>query len=228
MNKKNATAPTFEIENVLRAAGATVVAGVDEVGKGSWAGPLVVCVAVVDHARFGSADLLARDSKTLSEKKREAIFGTVAAQCSAWSLGVVEAHECDSLGMSAAQRLATKRAFEVLGMAVDAAVVDGKWDFVSPLVPRVEMRVKADSVSASVAAASVLAKVSRDRLMRDHAANHPNWNFAGNKGYPCPKHRDGLREHGVSALHRTSWAFMDNMNLRGGAGAPSLLEIAEG
>ena len=228
MVAKRTPAPTLEIEDALRAAGGSVIAGVDEVGKGSWAGPLVVCVAVVDHVRFEPTDLVARDSKTLSEKKRESIFDTVAAQCSAWALGVVEAFECDALGMSAAQRLATKRAFDALGAEVDAAIVDGKWDFVSPLVPRVEMRVKADAVSASVAAASVLAKVSRDRMMREYAENHPYWNFSGNKGYPCPKHRDGLRHHGVSALHRTSWAFMDNLNLRASARTPSLLEIAEG
>ena len=92
-------------------------------------------------------------------------------------------------------------------------VADGKWDFVSPLVPRVVMRVKADAVSASVAAASVLAKVSRDRMMRELAVEHPHWNFAGNKGYPCPKHRDGLRTHGASPVHRVSWAFMDNLGL---------------
>lgn len=226
MTAKKAS-PTFEIEDELHTGGATVVAGVDEVGKGSWAGPLVVCVAVVDHVGCSSGDLVARDSKSLSEKKREAIFDTVVAQCTAWSLGVVEAEECDELGMSAAQRLATRRAFGSLGVRVDAAVVDGKWDFVSPLVPRVEMRVKADAISASVAAASVLAKVSRDRMMRDHATRHPYWNLAGNKGYPCPKHRDGLRTHGVSPLHRTSWAFMDNLSLRSDAGQPSLLEIAE-
>ena len=221
------TIPGFEIEDHLRAGGATVVAGVDEVGKGSWAGPLVVCVAVVDHRGHAPADLVARDSKSLSEKKRESIFDTVAGQCSAWSLGIVEAEECDALGMSAAQRLATRRAFDSLNVRVDAAVVDGKWDFVSPLVPRVAMRVKADSISASVAAASVLAKVSRDRMMRDHATRHPYWNFEGNKGYPCPKHRNGLREHGTSPLHRTSWAFMDNLGLRNGAAEQLLLEIPE-
>ena len=222
------TTPTLEIEDYLRAGGATVVAGVDEVGKGSWAGPLVVCIAVVDHVNCSAADLVARDSKALSEKKREAIFDTVVAQCRAWSLGLVEAEECDALGMSAAQRLATRRAFDSLGVRVDAVVVDGKWDFVSPLVPRVEMRVKADAVSASVAAASVLAKVSRDRMMRDHATRHPYWNFEGNKGYPCPKHRDGLREHGASPLHRTSWAFMENLGLRAGTAPQLLLEIPEG
>jgi len=205
-------APTLEIEDALRTDGARIVAGVDEVGKGAWAGPLVVCAAVVRND-VPVDELVARDSKALSEKKRESIFDTVAVQCSHWALGIVEAGECDRLGMSNAQRLATKRAIMGLGVDVDAVIADGKWDFVSPLVPRVVMRVKADSVSASVAAASVLAKVSRDRMMRDAASEHPHWNFAGNKGYPCPKHRNGLRVHGTSPIHRVSWAFMDNLGL---------------
>jgi ribonuclease HII len=203
--------PTLELERTLPG----VVCGIDEVGKGSWAGPLVVCVAVLDAA-VPVDELVARDSKSLSEKKRESIFETVAAQCSYWALGAAANTECDSLGMNAAQRLATKRAFEVLaqrGMQPTSAVVDGSWDFVSPLVERVLLQVKADVVSASVAAASVLAKVSRDRLMRDAANQHPHWSFETNKGYPCPKHRAGLREHGVSPLHRTSWAFMQNLGL---------------
>ena len=205
-------APTLAIEDELKASGARVVVGLDEVGKGSWAGPLVVCAAVIrDDVEV--AELVARDSKTLSEKKRESIFDTVASQCAHWALGAVDAGECDRFGMSNAQRLATKRAVVALGVEPDAAIADGKWDFVSPLIPRVVMKVKADSISASVAAASVLAKVSRDRMMRDLAESHPHWNFAGNKGYPCPKHRDGLRQHGVSPIHRVSWAFMENLGL---------------
>jgi ribonuclease HII len=214
------SAPTLEIEQQLRADGAYVVAGIDEVGKGSWAGPLVVCAAVM-RRDVPVDELVARDSKALSEKKRETIFDVVAAQCSHWALGIVSAGECDRLGMNNAQRFATKRAVMGLGVDVDAAIADGKWDFVSPLVPRVVMRVKADAVSASVAAASVLAKVSRDRMMRGVDVAHPHWNFAGNKGYPCPKHRDGLRTHGASPIHRVSWAFMDNLGL---AAAPSLLD----
>jgi len=205
-------APTLEIEDELRADGADVVAGVDEVGKGSWAGPLVVCAAVV-RTDVAVDDLVARDSKALSEKRREAIFDTVATQCAHWALGIVTAGECDRLGMSNAQRLATKRAVMGLGVGVDAVVADGKWDFVSPLVPRVVMRVKADSISASVAAASVLAKVSRDRMMRELSIEHQHWNFEGNKGYPCPKHREGLHAHGASPIHRVSWAFMGNLGL---------------
>lgn len=204
-------APTRELEASLPG----VVCGVDEVGKGSWAGPLVVCVAVLDPA-VPIDHLVARDSKTLSEPKRETLFLTIAAQCAGWALGSASNGECDALGMNAAQRLAAQRAFESLaanGVRPDSAVVDGRWDFVSPHVQHVRLQVKADAVSASVAAASVLAKVSRDRQMRELAAQHTYWSFETNKGYPCPRHRAGLREHGVSPLHRTSWAFMQNLGL---------------
>ena len=212
MSRAGSMQPSLSIEQSL----AGVVCGVDEVGKGSWAGPLVVCVAILARDIEESA-FVARDSKSLSEKKREQLFDVVAHQCQAWALGSATNAECDALGMSAAQRLATTRAFADLaahGVRPDAAIVDGRWNFVSPNVPRVLMRVKADTESLSVAAASVLAKVSRDRLMRNEALQHPHWAFATNKGYPCPKHRAGLREHGVSPLHRTSWAFMENLGLR--------------
>ena len=204
--------PTLSIERSLTG----VVCGVDEVGKGSWAGPLVVCVAVLS-AEVAEADFDARDSKSLTEKRREELFELVANQCAAWALGSASNTECDELGMSAAQRLATTRAFHDLAtrdVRPDCAIVDGRWNFVSPNVQRVEMKVKADSESLSVAAASVLAKVSRDRVMRAAAEDHRHWSFATNKGYPCPKHRAGLLEHGVSPLHRTSWAFMENLGLR--------------
>lgn len=209
-------APTLQLERTLQG----VVCGVDEVGKGSWAGPLVVCVAVLSPDLEESA-FIARDSKTITEKRREQMFDQVASQCAGWALGKASNSECDELGMSAAQRLATRRAFDGLatkGIHPDAAIVDGRWDFVSPCVARVLTRVKADSESLSVATASVLAKVSRDREMRDLAQQHSHWSFATNKGYPCPKHRLGLREHGVSPLHRTSWAFMENLGLRNASG----------
>ena len=204
--------PTLAVERSLPG----IVCGVDEVGKGSWAGPLVVCVAVlspeVDEGAF-----VARDSKSLGENTRAQIFDTVAAQCLGFALGRASNSECDALGMNEAQLLATRLAFAALresGVRPDSAIVDGRWDFVSPCVARVVTRVRADADSLSVAAASVLAKVSRDREMRALALQHPHWAFATNKGYPCPRHRTGLREHGVSTLHRTSWAFMENLGLR--------------
>ena len=113
--------------------------------------------------------------------------------------------------MVAAQRLAARRALAELDVVPDAAVVDGNWDFVSPLVRRVETRVKGDASCVSIAAASIVAKVTRDRLMRRLAVDYPLWNFDTNKGYPCPRHRTALQGYGPSAIHRRSWAFMDTM-----------------
>ena len=188
-----------------------VVAGVDEVGKGSWAGPLVVGVAVLgNEAASGELPDGMRDSKALTERTRERVFDGIADACSHWSTGWASARECDELGMSEAQRLACSRAFDALGVAVDVAIVDGRWDFVSPVVGEVVMQVKADRECASVAAASVLAKVTRDRHMRELANHHLHWAFASNKGYPCAQHRAGLHAWGPSIEHRTSWAFMEN------------------
>lgn len=187
------------------------VVGVDEVGKGAWAGPLCVGMAVIPRA----GDLPGvRDSKSISEKKREAIFDSVVSWCTASSVGFASHVECDELGMAQAQRLATRRALEgitaSLGSAPDAALVDGKWDFVSPCIEHVEMRVKGDTTSLSIAAASIIAKVTRDRVMRDLASQYPMWSFETNKGYPCHWHRTALQGYGLSAIHRSSWAFVDN------------------
>lgn len=151
-----------------------------------------------------------RDSKQIAESHRDAVFDAVARTTTAWAVGSASAQECDALGMNAAQRLAAMRALDQLGVQPDAAVIDGTWDFVSPHVSRVIAEVKADTTCLSVAAASVMAKVTRDRLMREFAENFPQWHFETNKGYPCPKHRTALQGYGPSAIHRTSWAFMQN------------------
>ncbi|MEL6891239.1 MAG: ribonuclease HII [Actinomycetota bacterium] len=200
-------APTRDIEKHLWAKGHDVIVGIDEVGRGSWAGPLMVGAAVVPaDSRVNGV----RDSKLLTEREREALFPKLADWCLAWSVGAATQEECDRLGMSAAQRLAARRAVEGLSVSPDAAVTDGKWDFVSPAVGHVELAVKADRRCLSVATASVLAKVVRDRVMRRVAVDYPYWSFDTNKGYPCPVHKAGLLAHGPSAIHRRSWVFMDN------------------
>lgn len=211
--------PDTSVERGLLDAGARTVVGVDEVGKGAWAGPLVVGVAVLPVAAVvGGLDgtlAVLRDSKTIPERRREAMFEPVATACSAWATGSASNRECDELGMSAAQRLAASRALAALGEAVDldgaAAIVDGRWDFVSPLLGRVTTVIGGDARCASVSAAALLAKVVRDRAMRDLAEDLPHWSFASNKGYPCPRHRTALGAHGPSAAHRTSWAFMESV-----------------
>lgn len=213
------TLPTTDLERQLLSSGASSVIGLDEVGKGAWAGPLVIGAAVLtlDVINASNAQQLmggARDSKQLSEIKREAMFDHVAATCGSWAIGVASHEECDRLGMNKAQKLATQRALEQLAHRVDlrssAAIIDGKWDFVSPHVGRVVTQVKADASCLSVSAASVLAKVSRDRMMREYASDFPMWSLDTNKGYPCPKHRVALQGYGPSAIHRVSWAFMEN------------------
>lgn len=200
-------APTRAIENQLRADGHAVVVGIDEVGRGAWAGPLMVGAAVIPIDRRVNG---VRDSKLLSEANRERLFDRIAEWCISWAVGSASQQECDELGMAPAQRLATQRAIASLTVRPDAAVVDGKWDFVGPHVAHVERRVKADRVCLSVAAASILAKVTRDREMREHAKHYPPWSFDTNKGYPCPFHKAALQAYGPSAIHRRSWVFMDH------------------
>ncbi len=151
-----------------------------------------------------------RDSKLLTEANRERLFDRIAGWCDAWSVGAASQQECDELGMADAQRLAARRAVDGLGVRPDAAVVDGKWNFLQGVVPHVEMRVKADMVCLSVAAASILAKVTRDRIMRDVSSSYPHWSFDTNKGYPCPVHKAALQGYGPSAIHRRTWVFMDH------------------
>ena len=207
--------PDASRERALYQNGARTIVGIDEVGKGSWAGPLVIGIAMLsDEVIFGDQPAVAlggvRDSKQLLEAKREAMFDEVAAKCLRWSTGLATAAECDELGMVAAQRLATARGFAALGLNVDVAIVDGRWDFVSPHAREVVLEVKADVSCVSVSAASVLAKVTRDRMMRESANDYPQWHFDTNKGYPCPKHRTALQGYGPCAIHRKSWAFMPN------------------
>jgi ribonuclease HII len=200
-------APTRRIEQELWTAGHTTVVGIDEVGRGAWAGPLMVGAAILPR---DTRVLGVRDSKLLSEPDRERLFDRIADWCVAWSVGRVGQDECDELGMADAQRLACRRAIDGLGVVPDVAVSDGNWNFVSPTVARVVMRVQADRHCLSVAAASILAKVVRDREMRRLAEDYPNWSFDTNKGYPCPVHKAALQGFGPSAIHRRTWIFMDH------------------
>lgn len=204
---RRAAAPGRDVEDTLLAEGRRAVAGIDEVGRGAWAGPLVVGVVV---AGSGDAPVGVRDSKQLSATARERLFPEVLDWCAGWAVGEATPGECDDLGMAAAQRLAVRRAIDRLVDRPDAAIVDGSWDFVGDAVDRVEMRVGADRLCASVAAASIVAKVIRDRAMRDAAVDHPCWSFESNKGYPCAQHRAALAWCGPSVIHRQSWVFMDH------------------
>ncbi len=203
-------APGLRVERELWDDGAAVVAGIDEVGRGAWAGPLTLAAVVVPRDR---RLYKVRDSKMLTAAEREVMHDRVVD----WAEHVSVAHatqaECDELGMSAAQKLAAQRALAGLGVPVDHVLVDGNWDFVET-VPTT-MLVKGDAVSLSIAAASIVAKVTRDRMMTRWHETFPAYAFAGNKGYPCPRHKAALAGFGPSAIHRRRWAFMDDLRWTG-------------
>ncbi|MDZ7675842.1 MAG: ribonuclease HII [Acidimicrobiales bacterium] len=204
-------APGTRHERELWEAGHEVVVGIDEVGRGAWAGPLTLGAVVIPKAKRLTK---VRDSKLLTPAEREVMFDRVAEWSECWSVGHASHDECDELGMSAAQRLAAQRAIEGLGIVPDRVLLDGNWDFVGGgWLPPTAVRkiVKGDANCLSIAAASILAKVTRDRLMRAEADEHPWWSFDTNKGYPCPRHKTALAGVGPSAIHRRSWVFMEHL-----------------
>lgn len=183
-----------------------VVVGIDEVGRGAWAGPLTVGAVVIPPDR---RVYKIRDSKLLTEEEREVLCARITDWAAAWAVGHASEVECDELGMSDAQRLATSRALDRLGIGVDRVLVDGNWDFVG--TGNVTTIVRGDRTSLSIAAASIVAKVTRDRILRAASPSYPMYGFEANKGYPCPTHKAALHAWGPSSIHRRSWAFMDGL-----------------
>ncbi len=202
--------PGLRLERELWESGAPIVAGIDEVGRGSWAGPLTLAAVVVPREK---RLYKVRDSKMLTESEREVMFDRVVDWADHVAVAHATQHECDELGMSAAQKLAAQRALAGLGVDVDHVLVDGNWDFVE--THPITTIIKGDAISLSIAAASIVAKVTRDRLMRAADLDYPGFAFAGNKGYPCPRHKAALAAMGPCAIHRRRWAFMDDLRWSG-------------
>ena len=204
--------PTLRIERAMHREGIKLVIGCDEVGRGAIAGPVAVGFSVVGVGVRKHPDGL-RDSKMLSEKRREEL----APLASSWSLfaavGLASALEVDTIGIMAALGLAGRRALTQLhdaGVAIHESVVllDGSFDWLSPALskpPRVRLKVKADRDCASVAAASVIAKVHRDRLMIEADDAIPGYGWKGNKGYGSTEHYAAIEALGPSELHRHTW-----------------------
>ena len=199
-------APSLTAERACWEAGDDIVVGVDEVGRGAWAGPLTLCAAVLPKDRRVRG---VRDSKLLTEATREDLYPRLIDWCEAWSVGHVSNSECDELGMSAALRVGARRAIDGLGVTPNRVLLDGSVDFVGGGVTRTI--VKGDRVCLSIATASVIAKVTRDRLMRSIAPSYPAFAFESNKGYPSAVHRAALAKLGPTPLHRRSWSFMDDL-----------------
>ncbi len=199
----------YEIERELAAFGATTIAGVDEVGRGAWAGPVVVCAAVV-RAGFPEPPGGLTDSKRLTAKRRAELAAELPGWVAGYAFGSASHEQIDALGMTAALRLAARAALGQLPERPGAVLLDGKHDYIgSPW--RVRTAVKADLRSVSVAAASVLAKVYRDTLMAELGESCPDFAFADNAGYPAPAHLQALTAHGPTPYHRLSWSYLDDL-----------------
>ena len=198
--------PTLDVERALFADGARVVVGIDEVGRGAIAGPVCIGVVAIDAARETFPDGLA-DSKLLTPKRREAMEPRVREWAVASATGMASAAEIDRIGIVSALGLAASRALASLEVAPDVLLVDGNTPFLVEEAggPRVILRIKADQECASVAAASVIAKVERDALMSALHAEHPHYGWDSNKGYGAAVHTNAIRTHGVTEYHRTSW-----------------------
>lgn len=211
------TAPTLRLERSLLRGGATRVAGVDEVGRGALAGPVSVGVVIVSDP--GRVPTGLRDSKLLTPAAREALVPAIRAWADAAAVGHAAPTEIDRWGITAALRLAAERALATLDARPDVAILDGHHDWLRR-APRVsaspaleanyEVRtlIKADLTCASVAAASVLAKVERDAIMSELARSFPVYGWDENRGYASAGHRDALLASGPCDHHRRTWRLL--------------------
>ena len=188
-----------------------MILGIDEVGRGPWAGPLVVGAVILGGAEIEGLD----DSKKLTKKRREVLDEAICEQSAAWALGWVGAGELDEVGMSQALRLATRRAVKQIqsqckekNLAFDEIIIDGTVNFLADtaLEQYVTVMTKADGLIPSVSAASIIAKVARDQFMAEQDALYPGYGFKSNAGYGVAKHRAAIEQLGVTPLHRLSFA----------------------
>jgi ribonuclease HII len=191
------------IEQLLTSAGISPIAGVDEAGRGACAGPLVIA-SVVLHDPFAPELAVVRDSKEIPENKRDAVFDLIQSIAASISVVIVPASEVDLRGVHAANLDGMRRA--VQGLSVEPAYVLTDGYAIEGLgLPNLAVW-KGDQVVVSISAASVIAKVTRDRIMREMDSDFPLYGFAGHKGYITAAHTKALNEHGPCAEHRTSFA----------------------
>jgi ribonuclease HII len=197
---------TLRFEKQAWAAGALLIAGVDEVGRGSLFGPVVAAAVVLDP-NYRVRGL--RDSKLLPQKRREELSQRIRAHAIAISIAAVDAATIDEINIYQASRLAMLRAVEGLSVRPDHLLIDAMLiDFACPQTRIIH----GDALSASIAAAAIIAKVERDQMMREMDPLYPLYGLASHKGYSTPQHIASLRAHGPSPLHRQSFAPVWNAN----------------
>lgn len=205
MSKRGQTRPTTATEQAFWVEGYTHVAGLDEAGRGAWAGPVYAAAVILPRMETTPATLQAvRDSKTLSAQQREAAYDAICAAASAVGVGWATAGEIDARGIVPATRLAMCRALDALTVPAEALILDALTLPTVPLPQRAFPR--ADALSLSVAAAGIVAKVSRDRWMVESAerAFH-GYGFAQHKGYGTAQHREALQALGICDIHRRTF-----------------------
>lgn len=202
--------PTFEYEQQYWSQGVLHVAGIDEAGMGALAGPVVAgAVIFLENSILKFLELVektpVRDSKLLSAKQREQAAEMIKKRCFCWAIGTASVAEIDALNIRAASHIAMQRAITALQTTPDILIIDGRPADISHPIPAYNI-IKGDQLSYSIAAASILAKVMRDALMRDIDTQFPQYGFASHKGYGAQQHMDALRAHGITEHHRKTYA----------------------
>lgn len=213
------SAPSLRYERELLRSGAALLGCVDEVGRGALSGPVTLGIVVISEATK-SAPQGVRDSKLLSAQMRDRLAPKIRRWALDYAVGHASAEEIDDFGLMTAMRIAGRRALSQLTHAPDLLLLDGNHDYLSPPVqeglfgdpdlsevPRVVTRIKADMRCSGVAAASVLAKTTRDAIMLELDVEHPEFCWAENKGYSAPAHMDALTRLGPTRHHRRSWSL---------------------
>jgi ribonuclease HII len=218
--KKNR--PTLDFENNLFSRGAKLIAGMDEVGRGCLAGPVSVGVAVISIENINPPENLA-DSKLLTHEQREELLPLVKTWVKDFAVGHASNDEIDEIGLTRALRRAGRRALVQLVTKPDHLILDGKHNWLMPEKETQNMfeqefddgplsvdlkiitQIKADLTCASVAAASIVAKTTRDQMMAELSKEFPNYFWAENKGYAAPEHLEAIKSFGATKYHRVSW-----------------------
>ena len=201
--------PDLSHERALAEEGFQRIAGIDEAGRGPLAGPVSVAAVVLPE---DYSHRVLTDSKKLSEKRREELYEEITGdERIHWASVLVDASEIDEINILQATWAGMRRAFLKLDPPADIALIDGKPIKGFPTEHRA--LVKGDSLSLSIAAASIIAKVERDRLMKEYAVKYPEYGFERHKGYGTQAHREALREHGPCPIHRRSFAPVSQMEL---------------
>lgn len=196
----------YETDQLYRSGESFLLCGVDEAGRGPLAGPVVAAAVIL------APDVIIEglnDSKKLSEKKREALFDIILNESLAFGIGFATEQEIDEMNILNASMLAMERAVKEMELLPDKVLVDGN-RIPKGLPVSAEALVKGDGKSASIAAASVLAKVTRDRLMGKLHEHYPQYDFAKHKGYPTKEHYEKIKRYGISPCHRRS--FLKNLD----------------